>query len=312
MERARAIVTGSAGFIGSHIAEALLKEYDVTGLDNFSSGRLKLVPTINEDLVSGDTASYFNYFKDTDVVFHFAANPDVKIGAENTRIHLEQNVIATYNVLEAMRKTGVPKIVFASSSTVYGNAKKMPTPEDYAPLEPVSLYGASKFACEALITSYCHTFGMQAWMFRLANIIGPRSNHGIIPDFIKKLKNNPGELEILGNGEQCKSYLYIDDCVNAILDGFRNSHEKVNILNIGSADKIKVKDIADIVSEEMNLMPRYKFTGGMEGWKGDVPVMLLDISKIRLLGWQPEYCSKSAVKKTVSELIGAQKSSNTL
>lgn len=300
MRKIHVLVTGSAGFIGSHLVERLSRKCNVRGIDNFSAGTIERPITKNVDLVLNDITSFF---KNIDAVFHFAANPDVKLGASNTKIHLEQNIIATHNVLEAMRANDVKKIVFASTSTVYGNAKKIPTPETYSPLEPISLYGASKLACEALISAYCHTFGMQAWIFRLANIIGSKSNHGILPDFIQKLKTDPLELEILGNGEQNKSYLHIEDCVAAILQSFEKADEKINILNIGSEDQIKVRKIANIVCKIMKLNPEYTFTGGREGWKGDVPNMMLDISKIKSLGWRPEYTSEEAVRKTITEIL---------
>lgn len=296
----RVLVTGSAGFIGSHLVEKLSRNQKVIGIDNFSTGIIEHPMTANIDLVSDNIEPYF---KNIDVVFHLAANPDVKLGAINTKIHVEQNIIATHKVLEAMRTNDVKKIVFASTSTVYGNAKKIPTPETYSPLEPISLYGASKLACEALISAYCHTFGMQSWIFRLANIIGSRSNHGILPDFIQKLKISPSELEIFGNGEQNKSYLHIEDCVTAIIQGFEKANEKINILNVGSKDQIKVREIADIVCKIMKLKPKYTFTGGREGWKGDVPNMMLDISKIKSLGWQPKYTSKEAVQKTITKIL---------
>ncbi len=177
----------------------------------------------------------------------------------------------------------------------------IPTPEDY-PTHPISLYGASKLACEALIESYCHTFDMQAWIYRFANVIGKRSTHGVIYDFIMKLKKNPEELEILGNGEQNKSYIYISDCIEAMLFGLR-SDERVNIFNIGSEDQIKVRRIAEIVCEELGLSPRFKFTGGERGWKGDVPVMLLSIEKLKKMGWKPKYNSEDAVRMAVRDLI---------
>lgn len=295
----KVMVTGSAGFIGSHLAEALREKYVVHGIDNFSSGNIKSVPTIHADLL---TDAIDLYFSEIDTVFHLAANPDVKFGAISTKTPLEQNVLVTYNVLEAMRRNNVKKIVFASSSTVYGNAKT-PTPEEYSPLEPASIYGASKLACEALICAYCHMFGMQAWVFRLANILGQRSNHGIIPDFIQKLRTNARSLEILGDGEQNKSYLYIGDCISAILSGFEKSSKRINIFNVGSDDQMKVIEIANLICKEMNVVPKYEFSGGAQGWKGDVPVMMLDTARIKSLGWKANYNSREAVKKTICEIL---------
>ena len=295
------LVTGGAGFIGSHLVDKLVENNDVTVIDNLSSGKEKFVNKkailVKEDLLNSDKIC--KHFKNIDILYHLAANPDVKIGAENTRIHLEQNIIATYNVLEAMRKNNVKKIVFTSSSTVYGSAP-MPTSENYGPLKPESLYGASKLACEALVSSYCHTFDMQSWIFRFANIIGERSTHGVIYDFINKLKRNPKELEILGNGKQKKSYLHVKECVDAMIFAIENSNENVNIFNIGSEDTISVTDIAKIVSEKMNLNPRLKFVGGERGWKGDIPKMLLSIDKIKNLGWRSRYNSEKAVEKTIT------------
>ena len=298
------LVTGGAGFIGSHLVDRLVETDNVTVIDNLSSGKREFVNEkallIKEDLLNSDKIC--KHFKNIDIVYHLAANPDVRVGAENTRIHLEQNIIVTYNVLEAMRKNNVKKIVFTSSSTVYGYAP-MPTPEDYGPLKPESLYGASKLACEALISSYCYTFHMQSWIFRFANIIGERSTHGVIYDFINKLKKNPEELEILGNGKQEKSYLHVKECIDAMIFAVKNSNENVNIFNIGSEDTISVTDIAKIVSEKMNLNPEFKFTGGERGWKGDVPKMQLSIKKLKALGWRPRYNSEIAIRKTVEELL---------
>jgi len=257
---------------------------------------------VKEDLLNFEALK--REMKDVDLVYHVAANPDVKIGARDTRIHLEQNVIATHNLLEAMRLNDISDMVFTSTSTVYGEAKKIPTPEDYGPLIPISLYGASKLAAESLIMAYAHTFGMNTVIYRFANIVGPRSTHGVIYDFIMKLKNNPRELEILGDGTQKKSYLYIEDCVDAIIYGYEHRKEDVEIFNIGSEDWIDVKKIADVVVEEMGLENvKYRFTGGKRGWKGDVPKMLLSIEKIKSYGWKPKYSSEESVRLTARHLI---------
>lgn len=296
------MITGGAGFIGSHLADELVEEHEITVIDNLSSGREEYVNPrvrfIRADLLTDELEEIF---EGKEIVFHLAANPDVKVGAQDTRVHLDQNVLATYRVLEAMRRAGVRKIVFTSSSTVYGEAP-IPTPEDYGPLIPISLYGASKLAAEALISSYCHTFDFQAWIYRFANVIGERSNHGVIYDFINKLKANPEELEILGDGNQTKSYIYIKDCIEAMLYGLR-ANGRVNIFNIGSEDRITVGEIAEIVSREMGLEPRFKFTGGERGWRGDVPVMQLSINRLKNLGWRPKYNSREAVRKTVKTLV---------
>ena len=298
------LVTGGAGFIGSHLVDRLISDNNVTVIDNLSSGKKEYINPkasfVTKDLL--DLESISIDFEDIDTVFHIAANPDVKLSAVDTKIHFDQNIVATYNVLETMRKKDVGKIVFTSSSTVYGRAP-MPTPEHYGPLIPESIYGASKLACEGLISSYCHTFGFKSWIFRFANIIGERSNHGIIPDFIEKLKKNPTELEILGDGKQLKSYLYIGECIDQILFAYNNSNDKVNIFNIGSLDHISVEKIAELVSNKMRLNPKFRFTGGEIGWKGDIPRMLLGIDKLISLGYAPKYNSFDSVKKTIRELL---------
>jgi UDP-glucose 4-epimerase len=233
-----------------------------------------------------------------------AANPDVRLGASDTKIHFNQNILATYNLLEAMRKNSVKKVAFTSTSTIYGEAHIMPTPENYGPLLPISLYGASKLACEALITSYSHTFDMQAWIFRFANIVGPRSTHGITVDFIRKLQENPTQLEILGDGKQEKSYLHVSECVDAILFAIDKSKEDVNIFNIGSEDTISATGIGRAIVEEMKLSEvKFIYTGGSRGWKGDVPRMRLDIEKLKDIGWKPAYTSERSVRETARTLL---------
>jgi UDP-glucose 4-epimerase len=307
------LVTGGAGFIGSHLVEALLAENEVTVLDNFSSGKREFIaPHLNNsrfrlleaDLI--DTIALEKALDGVDNVFHLAANPDVKLGAENTRVHLEQNVLATYNLLEAMRKCGVKKIAFTSTSTIYGEATTVPTPENYGPLLPISLYGASKLACEALISSYCHTFEMQSWIYRFANIVGERGTHGVLVDFMRKLRENPRELEILGSGQQKKSYLEVRDCVLAMMHCVEHSDEQINVFNIGSEDSVDVTKIADIVALQMGLTDvRYRYTGGVDGrgWKGDVLVMQLSIEKIKRLGWSPQGSSAEAIEMAVKALL---------
>lgn len=307
------LVTGGAGFIGSHLVDRLIeKGSNVTIFDNLSSGKTKFIKHHLENpdfsLIEGDLLdkeAIERACRDIDIVCHVAANPDVRLGASDTRIHLDQNILATYNLLEAMRKNNVKEIAFTSTSTVYGEASIMPTPEDYGPLIPISLYGASKLACEALITSYSHTFDMQAWIFRFANIVGPRSTHGITVDFIKKLKNSSSVLEILGDGKQEKSYLHVSECVDAILFLIENSEERVNIFNIGSEDTVSATEIGKIVIEEMGLSNvEFIYTGGSRGWKGDVPRMRLGVEKMKSLGWKPIYTSERSVRETARALLG--------
>ena len=309
------VVTGGAGFIGSHVVDRLMASgADVVVLDNLSSGSLKFIePHLRRENFEfhkvdlATSASDITPLLDgADEVWHLAANPDVRVGVERPEVHFKHNIVATYNVLEAMRRNDVRRIVFTSTSTVYGEATQLPTPEDYGPLIPISLYGASKLACEALISAYAHTFDMQAWIYRFANVVGRRSTHGVIFDFIKKLQANPRELEILGDGNQTKSYIYIDDCVEAMFFGLKAS-EVVNVLNIGTEDQVTVRRIAEIVCEELGLvggkMPEFRFTGGRRGWRGDVPLMLLDISKLKNLGWRPRHNSEEAVRRATRDLL---------
>ena len=307
------LVTGGAGFIGSHLVERLLENNEVTVFDNFSSGKREFLAPHRQnpnfhlqeaDLLDPDALK--QALLEKDIVFHVAANPDVKLGAADTRIHVDQNILATHSLLEAMRKAGVGKIAFTSTSTIYGEADVVPTPEDYGPLKPISLYGASKLSCEALISSYCHTFEMQSWIYRFANIVGERGTHGVLVDFIRKLKQNPKELEILGSGKQRKSYLEVKDCVQAMIHCVENSQEETNIFNIGSDDSIDVTGIADITAEKMKLPGvKYRYTGGVggRGWKGDVKIMQLSIEKIKRLGWTPKRNSTEAIEAAVESLL---------
>ncbi|MEM2856403.1 MAG: NAD-dependent epimerase/dehydratase family protein [Candidatus Nitrosocaldaceae archaeon] len=303
------LVTGGAGFIGSRLVMKLLSEgTDVDIIDDLSSGDPNFISYI---IKQHSNVRFYKLnlldnieLKDYDIVYHLAANPEVRIGVSEPKIHVEQNIIATFKLLEEIRKHDIERVVFTSSSTVYGDALIIPTPEDYAPLEPISIYGASKLACEAIISSYAHTYGLKALILRLANIIGENSNHGVIIDFMKRLKNNPKRLEVLGDGTQNKSYLYVEDCIDAMQYAIK-SNKTVDFFNIGSEDSILVSDIAKIVIEELRLNnTEIVFTGGYQGrgWKGDVKNMRLDVSKIKALGWKPNYNSLEAVKYTVRRL----------
>jgi len=312
----KTLITGGAGFIGSHLIDTLLtKENTITVLDNLTTGTPQNIQQwlgnpnltfIKADLLNPVALKKLepNHY---DTIFHLAANPEVKIGATNPKIHFQQNITATHNLLETIRKTkNKPTLVFTSTSTVYGEPTKIPTPENYAPLKPISTYGASKLASEALISAYAHTYNFKAIIIRLANIVGPRSQHGVVHDFIQKLNKNPNKLEILGDGTQNKSYLYITDCINAILLTLQKSKEQVNIYNIGSEDQTTVTEIAKIITQEMGIKNvKFKFTGGVDGgrgWKGDVKNMLLDISKLKTHEWKPKYNSQQAITKTVKHL----------
>jgi len=306
------LVTGGAGFIGSNLVDALMNEgHEVIAFDNLSSGKEDYVAHhIGNDkfeLIQGDLLcpdSIQNAMKDIDFVFHLAANPDVRHGIERTRIDLEQGTIATHNLLELMRKNGVKKIAFSSSSTVYGEATELPTPETYGPMLPISLYGASKLACEGMISSYCHSFDMQAWMFRFANVIGHRGTHGVLVDFINKLKKDSANLEILGDGKQKKSYFLAQDCVAGIIMGTRNSNEQVNVFNLACEEWTDVTEVADIVTQEMGLENvQYNYTGGSRGWVGDIPRTWLSIDKAKAMGWNPTHSSEEAVRLAVRDLL---------
>jgi len=313
----RVLVTGGAGFIGSHLVDALMSQgKEVYVFDNLSTGSLENVKhwlnSSNFRFIKGDLLrpSDLENLKNEDfsIIFHLAANPEVRLSSIDPDVHFQQNIVATYNLLELIRRDeNSPVLAFTSTSTVYGDALKMPTPEDYAPLEPISIYGASKLACEALISAYAHTYGFKAVIFRLANIVGPRSQHGVVYDFIQKLRRNPRELEVLGDGTQVKSYLHVSDCVEAMLLGVERSSRQVEIFNVGSEDQVDVRTIAKMVIEEMGLKDvRLNFTGGVDGgrgWRGDVKNMLLDIKKLKSLGWRPKYGSKEAVRSAIRDLL---------
>jgi UDP-glucose 4-epimerase len=310
------LITGGAGFIGSSLCEEIMNhKWKVSILDNFSSSSKSNIQHLLENnsrkvrLLIGDCTKASDLdgaLKDVDVVFHFAANPEVRLELTDSKTCFRQNVYATYILLEVMKNCDAKKVVFASTSTVYGDAKVIPTPEDYGPLEPISIYGAAKLSSEALIMAYAHTYGFDALILRLANIVGPRSKHGVTFDFAKKLQENPRELEILGDGTQSKSYLYIDDCVSAVLGAFTSIQGGVEILNVGSEDQITVREIAEIVVEEMKLKNvHFHFTGGIDcgrGWIGDVKNMLLDITKLRAKGWKPKYNSREAIRQTAKSI----------
>ena len=308
----RALVTGGAGFIGSHLIDRLVSRGDtVVVIDNLSSGNLDFIQNHIDSgkvsLVKGDITNYqdvLSAMNGVECVFHLAANPDIRLGTKITDTDLKQGTIATYNIVEAMRVEGVNKIAFASSSVVYGEDSPMPTPEDHGPFLPISLYGASKQAGEGLISSWVGTFGFQAWIFRFANIIGTRGTHGVIFDFIHKLKADPSRLEVLGNGLQEKSYMEVGDCVDGILHVMANSNESVNLFNLGSHDTASVRRIAEIVVEETGCAgASIEYTGGDRGWAGDIPRAMLAIDKMLEIGFDVNYNSEQAIRHTARALI---------
>ena len=308
----RALVTGGAGFIGSHLIDRLVSRGDtVVVIDNLSSGNLDFIQNHIDSgkvsLVRGDITNYqdvLSAMSGIECVFHLAANPDIRLGTKITDTDLKQGTIATYNIVEAMRIEGVKKIAFASSSVVYGEDAPMPTPENHGPCLPISLYGASKQAGEGLISSWVGTFGLQAWIFRFANIIGTRGTHGVIFDFIHKLKADPSRLEVLGNGLQEKSYMEVGDCVDGILHVMANSNDSVNLFNLGSHDTASVKRIAEIVVEETGCTDAsIEYTGGDRGWAGDIPRAMLAIDKMLEIGFDVNYNSEEAIRHTARALI---------
>lgn len=308
----KAFVTGGAGFIASHLVDRLMESVNnVTVFDNFSSGKMDFIKNhLNNDkfkLIKGDLlnrAEINRSMYDHDIVFHFAANPDARLGISQTDLDLKLETIATYNVLESMRKNNIKKIVFSSSGTIYGDTPIIPISEDYGPVLPISLYGAGKVASECLISAFCGTFDMQAWIFRFANIIGDRATHGVIYDFVNKLLNDPHRLEIFGDGTQEKPYLHVDDCINGILYVLNNSNEKINLFNLGCDTSTSVNKIAQFVIEEMRLSNvEFKYSGGCRGWPGDVPQVRFNCSKINNIGWQARYTSDESVMIAIKSIV---------
>ena len=306
----KAFVSGGAGFIGSNLVDRLLDlGHEVTVYDNLSTGLLQFLEYARDfdcfRLVKGDLLdedSLSEAMAGHELIFHFAANADVRFGTEHPRRDLEQNTIVTYNVLEAMRNNGIRKIAFASTGSVYGEATVIPTPEDAPFPIQTSLYAASKLAGEGMIAAYCEGFGFQSWIFRFVSILGERYTHGHVFDFYRELKQNPSRLEVLGNGKQRKSYLYIQDCIDAILLALENSNESVNVLNLGVDGYCEVNDSIGWICEELGVSPKLEYTGGDRGWIGDNPFIFLNTSKIRDLGWKPKLSIKDGVLKTIQYL----------
>jgi len=304
----RAFVTGGAGFIGSHIVDRLAMDgADVTIYDNFSTGHKEFIShhTQNVRVVRADVLDLEQLKKEMagcDFVFHLQANADVRGGLQRTRVDLEQNTIATWNVLEAMRVNEVRQIAFASSATVYGEPEVFPTPESYAPLQ-TSLYGASKLAGEAMIQAYSEYFGIRSYIFRFVSWIGERYTHGVIFDFIKKLRINARELEILGDGKQHKSYLDVTDGCNGIFSAIQLANGRSNVFNLGHDEIMNVLDLANIVVHQLGLEGvRYRTTGGERGWLGDSPFVHLDTAKLKGLGWKPQIPIEQGIRNTVRYL----------
>jgi len=303
----KAFITGGAGFIGSNLSDRLLENgHAVTIFDNFSTGQLHFLEQAKSSkkfcLIEGDLLEkngLGHAMAGHDVVFHLAANADVRFGIDNPQRDLEQNTIVTYNVLEAMRSHDIHKIVFASTGSVYGCTKIIPTPEDAPFPVQTSLYAASKLAGEGLIAAYSEGFGFQSWIFRFVSILGERYTHGHVFDFYKKLKQDPTRLEVLGNGKQRKSYLYVQDCIDAMLFALEKSKDSVNIFNLGVDGYCEVNDSIGWICSELEVNPVLEYSGGERGWIGDNPFIFLDTQKIQSLGWGPKLSIRDGVLKTV-------------
>lgn len=306
----KVIVTGAAGFIGSNLVDRLLSGGNsVIGVDNFSTGQRRfltgalghpLFQLREVDLL--DLAALEEAFSGCDLVVHLAANADVRFGTDHPRKDLEQNTIATHNVLEAMRANRISRIAFSSTGSVYGEAAVIPTPEDAPFPVQTSLYGASKLACEGLISAYCEGFGFRSWIFRFVSILGERYTHGHVVDFYDQLRQDPGRLRVLGDGKQRKSYLHVQDCVDAILLAVGKADSKVNVFNLGVDGYCEVNDSIGWICESLGVNPVFEYTGGDRGWIGDNPFIFLDTARIRDLGWTPRFSIREAIVKTVDYL----------
>lgn len=311
MESKKVFVTGGAGFIGSHLVDKLMRDgNEVTVYDNLVSGKRELIePHLTKKSFNFIKADLLDYnalkeaMKGHDIIWHLGANTDIPTGNRITDLDLRSCTTATRNVLEAMRQNSIDKILFASSATVYGDAPPVALAETFGPLLPISLYGAGKLACEGLISAYCHLFNMQGWIFRFGNVVGARMSHGVILDFIRKLRQNPEELEILGDGNQDKNFFLVEDCIEGMLCGFENSANQYDVFNLGCDSSTRVSTIAQIVVGEMGLKDvRFKYTGGKRGWLGDAPVVHFNVEKMRNLGWSARHTSNEAVSIAAKRL----------
>ena len=311
----RYFVTGGAGFIGSHLVDFLLKEgSQVTVYDNLASGRKEHIEHylgkvkfrfIQADLLDFDVLQ--GAMEGHEVIWHLGANTDIPTGNKITDLDLKNCTGATRNVLEAMKQLGIDKMLFASSACVYGDTPPMALDETYGPLLPINLYGAGKLAGEGLISAYCHLFGIKAWIFRFSNVVGVRMGHGVIFDFIQKLKKNPAELEIFGDGNQEKPFFLVEDCIHGMLRAFQKSNSQCDVYNLGCNSFTKVTRIAQIVVEEMGLKNvRFKYTGGRRGWPGDAPVIHFDVEKMKRLEWEARHSSDEAVRLAARQLLDAE------
>ncbi len=312
----KVIVTGAAGFIASNLIPRLLRAgHEVVGVDNFSLGKKAYVAPfldaknfrfIELDLLHRDlTITLFRDFQ-PDVLWHLAANSDISYGTTYTDFDLNGGTLVTYNVLEGMRLAQVQTIIFSSSGAVYGEPAVIPTPENYGPIFPISLYAASKVACETLITAFAHNYDMRCWMYRFGNVVGPNPTHGVIHDFVLRLREDPSRLQVLGDGSQSKPYLYIDDCLEGMVFGWQHATEQINCFNLAVDDQTTVTLIAEWTIDAMNIDRKgltIEYSGGSRGWKGDVPYVNLDTSKMRILGWVPKLKSDEAVRRAIRDTV---------
>ena len=306
----RYFITGCAGFIGSSLADRLLRDgHEVVGYDNMSSGQERFIADAKRaatfTLVTGDILDapmLATAMRGCDFVFHFAANADVRFGTDHPSRDLEQNTIGTFRVLDAMRVNGIKKIAFSSTGSVYGEARVFPTPEDAPFPIQTSLYAAAKTAGEGLISAFCEGFAFQSWIFRFVSILGERYSHGHVFDFYKSLRADPTTLRVLGNGKQRKSYLYVQDCVDAMLCATSRADAKVNIFNLGTDEYCEVNDSIGWICEALGITPERTYTGGDRGWIGDNPFILLDCSRIRAVGWAPKLTIREGILKTLAYL----------
>jgi UDP-glucose 4-epimerase len=306
----KAFVTGGAGFIGSHLVDRLLaRGDDVVAYDNLSTGRREFLrgalanprfALIEGDVVEGPSLSAA--MRGAEFVFHLAANADVRFGTEHPQKDLEQNTIATFRVLEAMRENRVKRIAFSSTGSIYGDASVIPTPEDAPFPVQTSLYGASKLACEGLISAYCEGFGFSSWIFRFVSILGERYTHGHVFDFYQRLLATPHELPVLGDGKQRKSYLEVHDCIDAIFIAIERAEGKTTILNLGTDEYCEVNDSIGWITGALGLAPRLTYSGGDRGWIGDNPFIFLDCSRMRRLGWAPKLSIREGILRTLEYL----------
>jgi UDP-glucose 4-epimerase len=307
------LVTGAAGFIASNLIPRLLARGDeVVGIDNFFLGKRSYLPvhpafTFHEqDLLDLERlVALVEKFR-PERIWHLAANSDISFGTKYTDFDLKGGTLVTYNVLEAMRRLEIPEIVFSSSGAVYGEPAVMPTPEDYGPILPISLYAASKVACESLITAFAHNYGIRCWIYRFGNIVGPNPTHGVIHDFVLRLRETPERLVVLGDGTQSKPYVYVEDCLDGMEFGVANARGEVNVYNLAVDDQTSVREITDWTIEAMGIGRteiEVEYGDSPRGWRGDVPQVRLDTTRMAALGWKPRLSSDESVRRTIAEVV---------